>query len=645
MVISDYKYEGNKLSLTLDSKEDLIATYYIDSYKELLYLKDNIQYGKKVKVKGTLKVPNNNTVFKTFNYKRYLNNKDIYYILDISNIEILSTDISFIYKLKNIINKRISNIDNNGYMKAFILGDKSEIDSEVYRRYQSIGITHLFALSGMHIGLLSSIILKLLKRLNDKSKYLVLDICLVIYGTLVGWPSSIKRCILFFIFNSINKLFKLETSSIKVLFLVVIILIFSNYKIIYDIGFIYSLFTVGGILLFSEFISCNNKVRSSFRLSLIAFIFSLPISLYNFYEINLLSIIYNMFFVPLVSIIIYPLSLISFIIPSIYFVFNYFICILEGVSKILASIKLFNICLDFNLGEIVIYYLVVIFVYFKNDYKFLLCLVLIIVLDIVIPYFDRNAYIYYFDVGQGDCSLLISPYRKDVILIDTGGVSSYIDEEWKVNDPYYVSSNVISFMKSKGIRSIDSLVISHGDYDHMGDAIYLVNNYKIDKVIFNCGAFNELELDLVNELNKKKINYYSCVSNIDSFKFLNTKIYDNENDNSSVVYYSVYGYNLLFMGDAGVEVEEDLVEKYNLQDIDVLKVGHHGSDTSSSKEFIDNINPKYSIISVGKNNRYGHPKDSVLENLEDSKIYRTDQDGSIMFKIKKNKLQIETCSP
>ena len=99
------------------------------------------------------------------------------------------------------------------------------------------------------------------------------------------------------------------------------------------------------------------------------------------------------------------------------------------------------------------------------------------------------------------------------------------------------------------------------------------------------------------------------------------------------------------MGDAGVEVEEDLIKKYNLQDIDVLKVGHHGSKTSSSKNFIDEIKPEYSIISVGKNNRYGHPNDNVLDNLNGSKIYRTDHDGSIMFKFKNNKLKIETCTP
>ena len=127
--------------------------------------------------------------------------------------------------------------------------------------------------------------------------------------------------------------------------------------------------------------------------------------------------------------------------------------------------------------------------------------------------------------------------------------------------------------------------------------------------------------------------------------FLNNNIYDNENNNSSIIYTELNNYKFLFMGDASVEVEKNLIEKYNLEYIDVLKVGHHGSKTSSSKSFIDDINPKYSIISVGKNNRYGHPNKEVLDNLEQSKIYRTDIDGSILFKIKNNKLKIETCSP
>ena len=158
----------------------------------------------------------------------------------------------------------------------------------------------------------------------------------------------------------------------------------------------------------------------------------------------------------------------------------------------------------------------------------------------------------------------------------------------------------------------------------MGEAINLVENFKVEKVIFNCGEYNELEKELIKVLDKKKIPYYSCIKelNIDDNKlyFLNNKDYGNENDNSSVIYTELNNYKFLFMGDAGVEVEEDLIKKYNLKDIDVLKVGHHGSKTSSGKEFIDSINPKYSIISVRKNNRYGHPNKEVLDNLEDSKI-------------------------
>ena len=183
----------------------------------------------------------------------------------------------------------------------------------------------------------------------------------------------------------------------------------------------------------------------------------------------------------------------------------------------------------------------------------------------------------------------------------------------------------------------------------MGGSINLVNNFKVEKVIFNCGSHDELEKELIKVLEKKKIKYYSCIKELyidkNKLQFLNTKEYDNENDNSSVIYFNYYNYKFLFMGDASTEREKDILEKYNLKDVDFLKVGHHGSNTSSSEEFINSINPKYSLISVGKNNRYGHPNKEVLDTLNDSKIYRTDQDGSIMFKIKKDKLQIETCSP
>lgn len=183
----------------------------------------------------------------------------------------------------------------------------------------------------------------------------------------------------------------------------------------------------------------------------------------------------------------------------------------------------------------------------------------------------------------------------------------------------------------------------------MGEAINLVNSFKVDKVIFNCGEYNHLEKELIKVLDKKHIQHYSCIKelNISENKlyFLQTKEYDNENDNSNVIYTELNGYKFMFMGDAGVEKEKDILEKYNLNNIDVLKVGHHGSKTSSSPNFINSINPKYALISVGKDNKFNHPNTTVLNTLSLSKILRTDIDGSVEIILTKNNYVINTCPP
>lgn len=225
---------------------------------------------------------------------------------------------------------------------------------------------------------------------------------------------------------------------------------------------------------------------------------------------------------------------------------------------------------------------------------------------------------------------------------------SYDNRKWSKRKNKYsiVDSVTIPYLKKLGIGRIDYLILTHGDFDHMGEAINLVNNFKIKKVIFNCGRYNYLEKQLIDVLERKKIDYYSCVKNLDiedfNLQFLNTKIYDNENDNSNVIYFNYNSYKILLMGDAGEKRELDILESYNIKDIDFLKVGHHGSNTSSSKIFINSINPKYSLISVGKNNKFGHPRSSVLNILKNSTIYRTDEDGSIKIILNKNEYKIRT---
>ena len=269
----------------------------------------------------------------------------------------------------------------------------------------------------------------------------------------------------------------------------------------------------------------------------------------------------------------------------------------------------------------------------------------IFVIHYNITIFNKGLEITYIDVGQGDSIFIKFPNDKSNILIDTGGKVTY----GNLKNNYSVGKNIVDYLKSMGIRKLDYLIITHGDFDHMGDSLYLIDKFKVENVIFNCGEFNVLEKELIKVLDEKKIKYYSCIKelSIDNNKlyFLQTKEYNNENDNSNVIYTEFNNYKFLFMGDAGIDKEKDILKKYNLKDIDFLKVGHHGSATSSSEEFIHSTNPKYSLISVGKNNRYGHPKETILNTLKNSKIYRTDLDGSIIFKIKSNSSKIETYSP
>ena len=638
--ITSITIKEEQVKITLQAKEKILLTYYL---KEREIFKYNL--GDKIKVFGTIKVPEKNKAKNLFNYQKYLKRKDIYYIFKVTSIKKITNNKNIYYFIKQ---KLITYLDDP-YLSTFIIGDKSKISKEVTTSYQKNGISHLFAISGMHITLLSSIILKILKKIKvrETKRYFITSIILLFYLAITNFSASILRGVLFFILFSINKIYYFYIKPTNLFLIATSITLLINENFLFDIGFLYSYSISLALIIMAKYINSKNYFLSLLKTSILAFIISLPISLYNFFEINFLSIIYNLIFVPFVSYIVFPLSLITFIFPIILPLFSLTTIILEKLSLTLSKITILTF--SFPRLNILIYILYIIFIIIsylfiitkkkKNIYP----LILLILFHYIYPYFSRNTYLKIINVGQGDSSVL--HLKNKTVLIDTGGILSYKD-----NNSYSITSQItIPLLKSYGIRKIDYLILTHGDYDHMGEATNLVNNFKVEKVIFNCGEFNELEIDLIRVLEKKKIPYYSCIKelNIDDnkFHFLNDKDYGNENDNSSVIYTELNNYKFLFMGDAGVEVEEDLIEKYNLQNIDVLKVGHHGSKTSSGQKFIDEINPKYGVISVGKNNRYGHPNDNVLDNLEDSKIYRTDYDGSIMFKIKKNKIDIETCSP
>ena len=652
-IVLKYKIDGDHLSMTVKGREKVIVHYYFKNKLEKLTQEKKIELGSRIFLVGTLKEPANNTIPNGFNYKKYLLKESIFYLFQAKEIKIQEKNKSLFYKVKNILEKRIDKIDQTGYFRTFILGDKTTLDKDELEKYQVSGISHLFSVSGMHVSFIVGITMYFLSQFTykNKLKYSIVTLFLLFYLYLTNQSASILRTTISFIITGINYCFNLKIKQLDLSILLLSIITLLNPYLLFDVGFQFSYLISTSILLQKRKIAgYSKKWQQSLYVSYLSFLISLPICLYQFQSINFLSILFNLVMIPLVSTVVFPLTFITMIIPVIYPIYSFMIKILEFLNDLFYQINIGKlIFLKPNIIIVIIYYIIIIFAIKKPGC--LLILIIVLSLHFFYPYLENDFQVTILDVGQGDCIFIKYPNNRANILIDTGGKITYQKEKWATTKETntITSTKIIPYLKSLGVTKLDYLILTHGDYDHMGEAINLVNNIKIEKVIFNCGEYNDLEKELIKVLDKKKIKYYSCIKelNIDKNKlyFLQTKEFDNENDNSNVIYTELNGYKFMFMGDASITTEKEILNKYNLPDIDVLKVGHHGSKTSSSIEFINEINPKYSIISVGKNNRYGHPNDSVLDNLQDSKVYRTDQYGSIMFKINNDRLKIETCIP
>ena len=622
-IVEDYIIKDNQIKISLKSKERIIVTY---KYTSKVF--NNLSYGDKIKVTGVLKEPSTNNIFNNFNYKKYLYNKKIYYIIEASKIDKIQNNNNHIYTIKNLLYTRINSLKSSSYIKALLFGD-NKLDKEIKTSYQINGISHLFSVSGFHINFITSIIYFYLDRVtyNKKIKYITVDIFLVLYLLLCN-TTSLLRCTVMNILLSINYLLKLNIKKIDIVLLTLILCIIINPFIIYDIGFIYSYTISFFLILYKNKYKTNNKLLKIIYISLISFLVSLPINIYTSYEINFLSIILNIIIVPIVSLILLPLSLLTLIFPILDNILYLITSILEKISLYTSNINIFKQVLSKpSIILIIIYYLVIILILSKNKHYYLILILLIF--HKTIPLYNSNLEVVMFDVGEADSMLISTPSKKVNILIDTGrGIDI---------------NNIIIYLKSIGISKLNYLIITHGDEDHIGGALYLIDNFKVDNVILNKGDYTELEVELIIHLKNKNIKYTNNINKIPllgSYMYLlNTKKFSNENDNSIVTYFEYQKYKFLFMGDSSSKTEEYLINNYNLTNISFLKVGHHGSNTSSSPLFINKITPKVSLISVGRNNFYHHPNKEVLTNLSNSVIYRTDINKSIKIKIN-NKVKI-----
>ena len=618
-IVTKYEVKEDKITIEIKAKEKILITY---KYQDKEF--NNLSYGDKIKVKGTLITPSKNTNQNTFNYQKYLYHKKIYYLVEATSINKIANNHNYLYTIKNTLYQKIDKLKSSNYIKTLLFCDNT-LSKEIKESYRTNGISHLFSVSGMHINFFVSIIYLYLNKItyNKRIKYLITNIFIITY--LILFPSSsLLRSAVMSILYSINYLLKLKIKKMDILLLTLGVSLLINPFIIYDLGYIYSYTITFFLVLSSSTLKKKNKINKIIYISLLSFLVSIPITIYNSYEINIISILLNIILVPIISIIILPLTILTYIFPILDSILYSFTNTLETISLFISKINITKIIFPKPSLLIIVLYYIIFLLSYQNKKYFYLNIILFIIIYIF-PYLNSNFEVVMFEVGEADCHLIKYPYNKNTILIDTG------------KNEYKIKNEVIPYLKSIGIKKIDYLIITHGDLDHIGGSITLINNFQVKNVILNKGTFTDLEKELVKNLNKKKIPYQININKINlsnhTIYLLNNTKYNNENDNSIIPYFTYQKYKFLYMGDASITTEDNLLENYNLNNISILKVGHHGSNTSSSKDFISQINPSISLISVGENNIYHHPNKEVINNLSKSRIYRTDINNMVKLTI------------
>lgn len=627
-IVLSKKMTNNVLTLELKAKEKLLVQYPVQKEEK----EQNIEIGDKIQVIGTLQQPNQSRNFGLFQYQEYLKGKQIFWIVKAKTIKPIQKSRGF-YFLKSQIIKRLEQSDYASYFYAFLLGDSTELQRK--NEYQELGISHLFAVSGMHILFISSFLLWFFKKVCKKElqAFLCVSIVLAFYVWLLSDSPSANRAYFLFLLSFLNKYYHWNMKPLQLLTIVFMVSIFKNPFSYLQIGFQFS-------FLICFFFMLQKKIETSyfkslFSTSIFAFLVSLPLSVYHFNQIHFGTIFFNLFAVPFVSVILFPFSFLTFFFSFLEPVFSLLLFVFHTVIdwfQIFSFLKVSfcSVSLWFVFG-----YYIVLFFYTTHHKKWGILYLGMMLLHIVIPYLDSNYWIDMIDVGQGDAIVIRYPHLEKTILIDCGGILPY-----QKSTASQVDHILIPYFKTLGVKKIDVLILTHGDYDHMGNASELIEKFPVKEIIMNSGADSELEKDFIKtqkipitKVSKKNIRIGTHI-----FQFLNFKKSQTENEDSLIFYTKLADKNILFMGDAGKISENELIQEYHLPKMDILKVGHHGSKSSSSMDFLKVVSPKISLISAGVNNSFGHPSLEVVKRLQETgEVYVTNEVGSIRIKLKKNR--------
>ena len=683
IVDGDSFYRSDKSYFTLNIYKISVCnkTYSVEE-KVLVKLKnrEEIFSGDRLIVRGTLLPPPSSSNPGEFSYRDYLLKKGIHHILSVNDMEnIIFLDYRQLGFFKRIttgvriysldIIKKLFSEKEASLLSGIVLGNTSFMPDELKKDFQITGTFHIAAASGSNIAMLLIIIIFLGELMGiSYRKSAPFCIAVVIFYTfMIGCQPSITRAAIMSIIVLFGLIIEKEPDLLTSLFGAAFLILFMDPLQIYDVGFQLSFITVISIVHFTpplqkvlNFIPLKG-FRDCIAVSLAAQIGVIPLGIYYFNQLSLVSLFANLSIIVFTSfsltlgvimISLYPL------VPFIGILISRVLAVLlDGIifiTVILAKIPYASINMSTpSLVSIVIYYGAFLFLtdiimkypswkkYFKEKFgfqKFALAVLGIVLFLIWYPLlFPPSLKVVFLDIGQGDSIFFKLPDGR-TFLIDGG--RGAVDGEYDAG-----SMVVVPFLKRQGIRELDGIFLTHPDNDHLGGLLAVLREFKVHNI------FDGLDFDESNKIYKEFLflaekegaNYYRlgagdkilCKDGVrievlnPSLPLISSKSHLNEN--SLVLKLSWKRVSFLFTGDVEGAGEERLSENLLKADSDILKVSHHGSKSSSTEEFLQAVTPDISVISVGKNNTYGHPAPEALERLElfSPSIYRTDLDGAV----------------
>ncbi|WP_164931645.1 DNA internalization-related competence protein ComEC/Rec2 [Longirhabdus pacifica] len=680
------------------------------------------QRGDVVEIQGTLLIPQEAGNFDSFDYRDYLEEQSMFWLVigAGSDAVVVKDKASWSWNAlrANIDTWRfflLRKVDEvfsptyNGLMKGMLLGYREELDPVQFDLFAKQGLTHLLAISGLHVGVFITICLYVCKwcRLTKETSMLITMGIIPFFIFLTGCSPSVIRAGIMAIIGLFTAYKGWLKNGLTVYSLTALCMLIVEPQLLLNISFQLSFIVTLGLIvavpkLYGLFpSSIPSFLKGLLAVTITAQWFSFPLSIYYFNQFSLLSIVANFFVVPFFSLILLPLAiatlltslfsvtlakLLAFIVEHLMQAMFWCIEIMNNMTSmqlIMASPSVVWILLYFVLT---FWLLSLLHVMTASEMRELtrkrlvlpftllsVCFLLLITQSVLNGKVLDGGRVSFLDVGQGDSIFIQTPQGK-TILIDGGGTSRFYIKPWMIrNDPYEVGKDtLVPLLKKRGIKSIDYVIATHHDLDHIGGLKAVLEHIPVEHLIFNSTIKNNtltrslyetalekgVDLHVVTEGLSLQIDKYTVFSFLfpmqtkdQQYDQVEAKIVEVEEQNASSIVFlmQMYDKQFLFTGDMEDTNEKQWLEQRAMQyesgvedGIEVLKVAHHGSKYATTSEWLSYWKPKQAVISVGGNNRYGHPNDNVLDRLEANhvEVYRTDMHGEVQFFVSENEMKM-----